>query len=295
MVAVPYSSPSAVTVANNVVVANGSGGTLVLGSAFTDGTSQTSYTGTLTLNGNLSFRSDNSAAAPTLLSGAISGAGNLTKIGSGVGTLGNAANTFTGITKVSEGTLNLGHIDAIKSSRLDVTGAGTVGFSVAGSNTYTLGGLVNHSGVAGMTIAAGTNSLTLDSTANSAVTITSGTDFASVPAISATAAAFTLGGNLTITFSNQLDQGTYSYQIVGGSTAGSFTSVSIDSSYTATLNAGNGYAANSGGNSFSFDNATGVLAVTAIPEPASVGMVMAALVGTITAARCRAKRLAAEV
>ncbi len=283
----------ALTVANNLVVAAGSGGTLVLGSAIATGTNATNYSGTLTLSGNLSFRSDNTSAAPTLLSGAISGAGNLTKIGSGFGTLSNASNTFTGITKVSAGTLNLGHVDAIKTSRLDVTGAGTVGFSVAGSNTYTLGGLLNHAGTAG-TILAGTNSLTLDSAATSAVTIAAGTDFASSAAFSVTAAAFTFGGNLTVSFSNPLDPGTYSFHLLDGRTAGSFTSVIIDTSYSALLNAGNGYSANSGFNSFSFNNSTGVLSVSPVPEPSTVGVVMGALVGAVAFARRRLKRLPAR-
>ena len=280
----------ALTVANNIVVASGSGGTLVLGSVITGGNA-TNYSGTLTLNGDVSFRSENAAVAPTLLSGVIAGAGKLTKTGAGVGTISNASNTYTGATKVSAGTLNLGDINAIKTSPLDVTGAGTVGFTVAGTNIYTLGGLMNNAGtgVAGTTVAAGGNSIALDPSSESSVTIATGTDFAATPAVSCTAAAFTFGGNLTVAFNNQLAPGTYLFNLFDGNTGGTFTTVSIASSYAATLNAGNGYSASDGANVFAFNNTTGTLSLTTVPEPGALGFAAAALFGTLLIRRPRAK------
>ncbi len=284
-------SPGALTVANNIVVASGSGGTLVLGSVITTGTNATNYSGTLTLNGDVSFRSENTGAAPTLLSGVISGAGTLTKIGAGVGTISNALNTYTGATKVSAGTLNLGDVNAIETSPLEVTGAGTVGFTVLGLNTYTLGGLVNNAGTgaAGTTVVAGGNSIALDPSSESSVTIATGTDFAATPAVSCTAAAFTFGGNLTVAFNNQLASGTYLFDLFGGNTGGTFTTVSIASSYVATLNAGNGYSASDGTNVFAFNNTTGTLSLTPVPEPGALSFAAAALLGTLMIRRRRAK------
>ena len=75
-------------------------------------------------------------------SGTISGAGSLTYNSAGTLNL-SAANTFTGNTRVSAGTLSLANLSALQNSTLDMDGSdsGTVGFGVAGTNTYTLGGL----------------------------------------------------------------------------------------------------------------------------------------------------------
>jgi fibronectin-binding autotransporter adhesin len=279
------------TVPNNIVVASGSGGTLMMGSVITGGSNATTYSGTLTLNGDVSLRSENSVAAPTLLSGVISGAGKLTKIGGGFVTISNASNTFTGATKVSAGTLSLGHVDAIKTSPLDVTGAGTVEFTAVGTN-YTLGGLVNSAGTGavGTTVAAGANSITLDPASTSRVTINSGTNFTSTAAITlTTSATFTLNGNLIVTFSNTIDPGIFTFNLFDGNNAGTFDSVSIVASYVATLDAGNGYTAVSGDRILSFDNTTGILSLTMVPEPGSVGAVIAALMGALILMRRRAR------
>lgn len=84
-----------------------------------------------------------SANGSSLFDGVIeNGAGKveLVKIGTGTFTL-TRANTFTGTTRVNAGTLALNHVDALQGSTLDVGGAGTFAFNVAGTNTYALGGL----------------------------------------------------------------------------------------------------------------------------------------------------------
>jgi autotransporter-associated beta strand protein len=69
-------------------------------------------------------------------------ASSLTVDGTGVVTLA-GANTYSGTTLVSAGTLALGNINAVQNSTLDVGISGTqsVTFTVGGTNTYNLGGL----------------------------------------------------------------------------------------------------------------------------------------------------------
>jgi len=68
-----------------------------------------------------------------------SGTGALTKDGAGTLTL-SAANTYTGLTKATTGTLTLANNLAIQYSAIDTTGAGNVAFS-SGVTTPTIGGL----------------------------------------------------------------------------------------------------------------------------------------------------------
>ena len=79
-----------------------SAGTLQVGNGGTTG-QLGSNTNAITNNGTLAFNRSDSIT----LSNVISGSGALTKLGTGTTTLG-AANTYTGTTKVSEGTLALG-------------------------------------------------------------------------------------------------------------------------------------------------------------------------------------------
>jgi fibronectin-binding autotransporter adhesin len=96
-----------------------------------------STTGTSTLL--FTFSANNLLATQ---SGAISGTGGLTYNSAGTLEL-TAANTFTGATRAQSGLLNLGNVNALQNSTLDMNGSdsGTIGFTAAGTNTYTLGGL----------------------------------------------------------------------------------------------------------------------------------------------------------
>ena len=74
------------------------------------------------------------------LTGALSGSGSLRKQGAGTLALG-AANTFTGGSTLSAGTLLLSHQNALQSSTLALSG-GTLAFdSAVAGNAFTLGGL----------------------------------------------------------------------------------------------------------------------------------------------------------
>lgn len=79
------------------------------------------------------------------ISGVISGTQALTKSNSSTWILSNA-NTFTGTTKVTGGSLILEHNLALQSSPFDTSGAGTLDLTDAGITTPTLGGLIGDSG-----------------------------------------------------------------------------------------------------------------------------------------------------
>lgn len=96
----------------------------------------------------------------------ITGSGNLTLSGAGTVAL-QAANTHTGTTFANAGTLALGHVDALQNSTLTTATASNVTFTLAGANTYRLGGLAGND-----TVALGGNSLRLGS--NDETTIFSG-------------------------------------------------------------------------------------------------------------------------
>ena len=76
------------------------------------------------------------------VSGSVSGANALTKAGGGTVVLA-GANTYTGDTRVAAGTLDLANLNALATSTLDMNNgdAGSVSFSVAGTNAYNIGGL----------------------------------------------------------------------------------------------------------------------------------------------------------
>ena len=100
-----------------------------------------------------------------------------------------AANTYTGGTVIDAGTLAVGNINALQNSTLDTgtSGAQAVNFTVAGTNTYNIGGLMGSDA-----LAIGVNTISVG--ANNANTTYSG-------AISGTGGAVTKVGSGTLTLS----------------------------------------------------------------------------------------------
>ncbi len=145
--------------ANNITVAAGAGGTLLLGST-NAGATNSSFTGTIALSGDLNITSSKTGGASVNFTNIISGAGSLTKEGTGIASL-SGANTHSGDTIVSAGTLALGGVNALQNSTLDVGSSGSqdVTFTVGGNNTYNLGGLKNADDLAigGNTLSVGSN------------------------------------------------------------------------------------------------------------------------------------------
>ncbi|MGA2259547.1 MAG: autotransporter-associated beta strand repeat-containing protein, partial [Thermoguttaceae bacterium] len=130
-----------------------SGGTLQIGNG---GNTGILGKGPVTNNAALVFDRGDSGL---VVSSAISGSGSLAQIGSGMLTLG-TANSYTGNTIVTGGTLDLGNSSAIQNSTLTTSGAGTLSFG--GLSSATFGGL------------SGSGNLLLANTAGTAVALSVG-------------------------------------------------------------------------------------------------------------------------
>ncbi len=142
-----------------------SAGTLQLGNSGTTGKLSTSST--ILNNGNLTInRSDAVVQGTDFSSSPITGTGSFTQAGAGTTTL-NTANTFSGLTTVSAGVLNLTNERALQNSAIVTTGAGTVTFT--GFTTPVLGGLSGATGDLSTVIPgfASTTALSLNATAGS--------------------------------------------------------------------------------------------------------------------------------
>ena len=134
-----------------------SGGTLQFGNATASGNVGG---GAITDNGTLAFNRTDTYTVPNT----ISGSGGLIQAGAGTIIL-SAANTFSGDTKPTAGTLQLGNSLALQNSTLDLSSAGTISF---GSLTNaTLGGLK------------GNQSRALTNASSAAVALTAGNNNAS--------------------------------------------------------------------------------------------------------------------
>jgi fibronectin-binding autotransporter adhesin len=101
----------------------------------------------------------------------INGAGGITKEGSGILVL-TGANTYTGGTTISAGTLQLGNGGTSGSIVGDVVNNGT--FAINRSDTFTFGGVISGSG-AFQQIGSGTTILTGANTYTGGTTISAGT------------------------------------------------------------------------------------------------------------------------
>lgn len=137
------STSATADLANPVVVAAGSGGTLMLGTA---STGSANYTGTITLNGNLTYNSLSTNANGSAMTGVVSGAGSITKIGTGIARLTNSNNSFLGGVFVNEGSLiaggnkSLGTGDVTLAAGTMLTLNATVTNAISNTATLTLNG-----------------------------------------------------------------------------------------------------------------------------------------------------------
>lgn len=158
------------------------------------------------------------------------------------------------------------------------TGTGPSTFSAL--NTYT-GGTVVEAGI--LTTASdftmsGANGFTMSGVPSP----TAGSDYGAIVASSGT---LTYGGDLGLTLSGTATPGaTYNlFSFSGGTQAGSFANVVLGGTYTSTLsNSGGVWTGTDAGLNFSFTESTGQFAVTAVPEPATMGLAgltMVALAG----------------
>lgn len=175
--------------------------------------------------------------------GVIGGTGGLTKAGAGTQTLSNA-NTFSGNTLVSAGSLALGHNLALQNSALSTSGSGTV--NVTGFTTPTLGGLTGGTNLASViTVGYGSvTSLTLNPTTGTQTYSGSITNGATGMALTKTGVGTQiLSGANTYTGTTTITDGTLQFTktaslyngVTGNWTAANLT---VASGATATFNVG---------------------------------------------------------
>ncbi len=246
-----------------------SGGTLQIGSGGTTGSLSTSSVISISSGATLAFDRSNAMFQGTdFTSTAISGAGILSQIGSGALVL-STANSYTGGTKISAGTLDINNATAIGTGALTISG-GTIdntsggsisltnnnaqtwsgSFAFGGSNALNLGtGAVTLS--ATPTIALyGANSLTVggiigSGSANGLTVVGTGTLVLSgasayTGATSVNGGTLSLTGSLSSSSALSLGGGTLSYAPTGTGNTQTFNGFTVSAGEsTATVSAGN--------------------------------------------------------
>lgn len=211
-----------------------------------------SYGGVITIAGT-SVLHMNQAADQTL-SGKITGAGSLTKDGTKTLTLTSANNTYTGVTTVTGGTLELTGVGSIAgSSKLDLSGGAE--FDISGT---TAGATVKAlSGVAGTHVTLGTHTLTVgDATSTTFAGVVAG---AGGSIIKEGAGKLTLAGPNTYTGTTTVNAGILELSNVnaykGATTIGAGATLELtgagDISQSSGVTLGNGA-------TFDIDNLTGI-------------------------------------
>ncbi len=250
--------------------------------------------GTLTIGlagtGTHTFEADSgrtiTVASTAVLADQAGQNGTLTKSGLGTLTL-NSTNTYTGATSINAGTLILGSSGSIANSSTINVAAGAIlnvasvtgGFSVGSAQT--LGGSGNVTGSATINgnlrpgnspgVLGFSSALNLGSTANIQMEIngsgTRGTDYDGIDVTG----ALTYGGNLDLAIASPFAPGDYSFSLFNSaSKAGTFATVTLSGAYTGNLNGvGDVWSLTSDGNTWTFTESTGVLAVSAVPEPST--------------------------
>ena len=221
---------------------------------------------------------------------AISGLGSFIKAGSGT-TILTAANTYSGTTAVTNGTLLVN--GTIGPGAVTVS-AGTLGGSGKVSGTATIGGTLSPGATTGVFTL---GSLVLSSTSTSLIELptagTRGTDYDGISVLNAS--GLTYGGTMSMIFGSSLLPENTSFSIFSftGSPAGSFAAVASTGYYagTWTNNSDGTYSLAQDGQTLTFTQGTGILSVIGVPEPASLAITGLGIAFAATvAARRRAVR-----
>ena len=196
------------------------------------------------------------AATATATIGAIT-SGGMTFKGSGTTTL-TAANTYTGSTTISSGTLTLASTGSLASTTFSIASGATYDVS---SQAYSLNG----------------KAITLSLNAATPGFINDGTQVLTLTS-----------GALTLNFTTATPGSSYNLYD-SGSTSGDFSSIALSGNgFSGNLNlSGSNWTGTSNGYSFSLDETTGILSLTAVPESHEFAIAIVGLLCAVVVIRRR--------
>lgn len=235
------STASVGTVNNNIAVAAGSGGVLLLGANITG---SMIWGGSVTLNGNVNLTSASTGNNAASYTNVISGTGAVTVSGTGV-TRFSGTNTFTGVTRIESGTLQVGgnvfndaNTLALQNSTLDLNASdsGTLMFGHNGNlqiAAATLGGLAGARNLALTSYSGSSVALTVGN--NNSSTAYSGTLTGGGSLIKVGSGTLTLSGAQTYTGTTAVTVGTL---VVNGSLGNGGTSVAAGATLAGNMTIG---------------------------------------------------------
>ncbi len=271
--------------ANGIIDVSTAGQTLTLSGNLGSSSSVTNSGWSLGGNGNLTVSSN-------ILDQASTGVTSLDKFGNGILTL-SGTNSYEGATTVSAGTL-LVNGSLANTSSVTVSSGATLGGSGTVAGATTINGTLAPGNSPGTMIY--TNTLTLagqtimEIDGNAGAGVASGHDDVNLTGVGALG-VLTTGGTLTLDIGTTFGTGIYSWDLFDfASETGTFSSVSLADQYTGSLTNTSGvWDLTSGGNTWQFTEATGVLGLTvAIPEPSTYAMLLGGL-GLLAFLRRRSK------
>ena len=214
------SGPLGKSVANNP-------GSIVLNGGILQysGLNQFDYSGRFSTAANQQYNVDTNSQKVTWATALASAGGSLTKNGAGLLTL-SGSNSFSGMTTINSGTLNLSNRNALQNSTLAMNGSSLVFDQSVSSHAFTFGGLAGISGIALQDNAATPNAVALTVGGNNATTTYAGILSGGGSLIKNGTGGLTLSGANTFTGATMISSGTL---VLSNSSALQKSSVNLSS------------------------------------------------------------------